>query len=310
MRIPLMLGIAIIGGLLLGFALGFFAGKYTPPAPYHFLSSETTAMEQDKFLENQKYLRTNHYPLRDDLLIAIGNESVAVYFEDLTTGSWMGIRERDVFRGASLLKVVTIGTALRAVNDEKLRLEQQVTLNPNLRDGRFGVLYASAENRTFTVAELISAAAVASDNTAANALHNLTGTEAWLDTFEGMGMPNLQTDGSYVGVNAKGYGNLLRSLYHSSYLRRKHSDHLLNLLAHTEFADALTQGVPPGVEVAHKIGVYTVAGNTSEKQYHDCGIIYTEHPYILCVMTRGMPEQDAKRLIATISKKTYDYRMQ
>jgi hypothetical protein len=69
----------------------------------------------------------------------------------------------------------------------------------------------------------------------------------------------------------------------------------------------LASGVPASVPVAHKIGVFTVPNDPTQKQYHDCGIVYTEHPYILCVLTRGMPEDTARTLITDISETVYAY---
>lgn len=306
----------VLVALVLGFLAGVFATRAAWPTPtaqpsnYSFLAPEVARLDLAAFNEQQRYYHAYYTPLRTQLREATPDDgTVAVYFEDLTTGEWIGIEERTPFRGASLLKIVTIATTLRAISDGTLAFDTRLPLAPGNRDDRFGSLYDAQPNATFTVEELIAAAATSSDNTAANALHAATGMGAWWETFQGLGLPPIPLDENitYVAVTAKGYSTALRNLYYSGYLRRRNSEYLLSLLAHTEFTDALSRGVPTNVPVAHKIGVYTVPNDPSQKQYHDCGIVYTEHPYILCVLTHGIPEEEAKSHIARISTIVYTY---
>ena len=48
-------------------------------------------------------------------------------------------------------------------------------------------------------------------------------------------------------------------------------------------------------------------GGTPEHELHDCGIVYyPEHPYFLCVMTRGGDRPKLAAAIADVSKVAYD----
>lgn len=91
-------------------------------------------------------------------------------------------------------------------------------------------------------------------------------------------------------LTVKEYASFFRILFNSSYLSADNSERALNLLAHTEYHDALPS--PQGVVVAHKFGE---AGTENiERQLHDCGIVYLpDHPYLACIMTRG---RDAEKL--------------
>ena len=60
--------------------------------------------------------------------------------------------------------------------------------------------------------------------------------------------------------------------------------------------------------VAHKFGERGIIGQDGieQKQLHDCGIIYyPNHPYILCVMTRGYKLAELEEIVRTVSKNIY-----
>jgi hypothetical protein len=63
--------------------------------------------------------------------------------------------------------------------------------------------------------------------------------------------------------------------------------------------------------VAHKFGEHrnaTVSGEIAETELHDCGIIYyPEHPYFLCIMTKGENLPSLESVISSASKLVYTY---
>jgi hypothetical protein len=67
----------------------------------------------------------------------------------------------------------------------------------------------------------------------------------------------------------------------------------MELLTETKFKQGLVAGVPAGVRVAHKFGLFSVldpvtVGQVNSRQLHDCGIVYKKNdPYLLCVMTKS-----------------------
>jgi hypothetical protein len=75
-----------------------------------------------------------------------------------------------------------------------------------------------------------------------------------------------------------------------------------------EYKDGLIAGVPSNITISHKFGEREL---TDEKgnvvnQLHDCGIVYyPEHPYLLCIMTRGKNIDNLSRSISAISKIVY-----
>jgi len=103
----------------------------------------------------------------------------------------------------------------------------------------------------------------------------------------------------------------LRVLYNASYLTNEYSEKMMELLTQSEFKDGLAAGVPDNLKIAHKFGISTVFTSSEEissRELHDCGIIYhPDHPYILCVMTKGHSKlSDSEGIIKKISQNVYE----
>lgn len=106
-------------------------------------------------------------------------------------------------------------------------------------------------------------------------------------------------------MTVKEYASLFRVLFNASYLSREMSEKALQVLSQTDFKAGLVQGLPPNIIVAHKFGERQLANGVS--QLHDCGIVYfPNHPYLICIMTRGNNYQKLPGIISGISRLTYE----
>ena len=101
------------------------------------------------------------------------------------------------------------------------------------------------------------------------------------------------------------YSRFFRVLFNASYLNSQLSEKALGYLAETDFKDGLLLAVPSLVQVAHKFGEYS-DGEEYSKQLHECGIVYyPDHPYLLCIMTKGSSFEDTDKTISDISKTVF-----
>ena len=97
--------------------------------------------------------------------------------------------------------------------------------------------------------------------------------------------------------------SFFRILYNASYLTKDNSQKALDLLSKVDFTDGIRAGVPSSVKVANKFGEREV-GNII--QLHDCGIVYfKDHPYLLCIMSRGTDFTKLAASIKNISRLVY-----
>ncbi|MFH1364173.1 MAG: serine hydrolase [Candidatus Aenigmatarchaeota archaeon] len=276
---------------------------------YDFLSPYIADLTTKEFLEEQKEIAVYYKPLRilvADILEEKTEGDYGFYFEDLNSGAWIGINEKEKFNPGSLIKVTTIASILKKVENGDLNLDDKLEVLPEDLDYNFGDLALRGAGRALTVDELIEMTAKESDNTASNVLKRIVTIDDLVEASLSMGLPLrtfFKTDSQEANlISPKEYSNAFRSLYLSSYLRRPFSQMLLSDLSDTIFNSQLKAGIPSNVKVAHKIGIEEKTGS-----YHDCGIVYSNKYYLICIMSKNTNEAEANRIISKISQTVYNY---
>jgi len=323
----------LVASLLANFALIYMIGSREQPTNNRPLIEEITKsprtsnftlvsphiayMTREEFLDKQKNYIPSYTGLKLIMNETVKNKSkerdfkYGIYFEDLNTGAWVGINERDKFVPASLMKIPVVVGILKKVEDGGLTLDTKVTVHKEDVDNNYGELGGRGFEQNYTLFELINYTLYYSDNTALLSLRDSIDDADVIDAMIVLGItyktqveyPNSK-DG-LVFISPKDYSNIFRTLYYSGYLRRQHSQLMLELLASTSFKNGLPAGVPKNVTVSHKIGSFTREG---KPYYHDCGIIYApDKPYILCIMTSDLSLEESNQLMEKISKDAYDY---
>ena len=120
----------------------------------------------------------------------------------------------------------------------------------------------------------------------------------------GINVPENNPDAEFMTVRA--YSSFFRILYNSTYLNDELSSKALGILTKSDFKLALRKPIPNDIRVAHKFGERT-SSRSNLKQLHDCGIIYfPNHPYSLCVMTKGNDFNEQSEQISKISEIVYE----
>lgn len=241
---------------------------------------------------------------------AVGEITEAsVYFRDLKAGPWFGIRERQPFISASLFKVPVMIAVLRASEDDPRILLQKVTMS-GAYTGISNVEHADETiepGQEYTVTELIEKMILYSDNASTSMLMSVldaidTSHHAVDTVYGDLGVLSTRSAGL---LSTKSYASIFRILYNARYLSAPNSEYALSLLTRSAFRQGIHAGVPDDIEVAHKFGVHDIPGE-SEKQFHDCGIVYHPYrPYILCIFTRSVNTDFALRFIRDLSEKVY-----
>lgn len=249
----------------------------------------------------------NFVPLREKLnKYQNGTKnSFGIYFEYLPSGVSIGINEKDTFVLASLLKVPLVMAVYKQIEKGALKPDDILTIQEKNLDTKFGDLWKRGIGAKVTVQEAIRLALIDSDNTAKSLLFTTLPQGRLEDVFDYLDIP--KEFGEIPVVTPKNYSSILRSLYLSSYLPKKDSNEILELLTQTKFDDKIVAGIPEYIKVAHKIGVAYDIADFGKSTYTDCGIVYLpKRPYILCVMTRSS-EEDARKHMSEVSKIVYGY---
>lgn len=245
----------------------------------------------------------NFLPLRQRLrtLTSAHGDSFALYFEYLPTGTSIGIREKEEFAAASLIKIPVIMAYYR----QKDRLgdkigEKEITIEEKHIDKGSGTLWQKGVGAKIALKEVVRLAIVESDNTATRVLGDYVSDEDFTTVYEGLDI-DLKTGEDGTILTTKHYSSVLKALYFSAVLSKDHSQEILTLMTKTIYIDKLPAGVPNTVPVAHKVGVL------DKREYMDCGIVYIpKRPYLLCMVSFS-DEKTATERMSSISKEVYDF---
>ncbi len=313
----------IVGGIVLfgaGTCLGWFLDHNRETQTFTAIRASSTDYKFIdpllllKIPENQSFPKFQ--PLKDALSKYVSQASsskhvdVSVYVRDLNESNWIGINETEKFSPASMLKVVTLITVLHQAESDPTLLSSSVVIAASSTSvGQVPQDYYPPANpvqpgQTYTVQELLSHLIIESDNTANDALSALVGTNAIKQTYNDLQVP-LPDSADAAAVSPQDYSHIFRVLYSGTYLSHNLSEQALDLLSRTEFTAGLNQGVPTGTVVSHKFGERTDA-TTDVHELHDCGIVYyPDHPYFLCVMTKGADFPTLQGIIKDVSSITW-----
>lgn len=259
-------------------------------------------------------------PLREKLQAALDDEvgkrhvdSASVYYRELNTGESTGVNLQEKFYPASMNKIPVLIAAYKAAERKPGFLQTAITA-PTDADSNAEVEVkperSMAPGSTATVEEALNLMIKYSDNNAFYAMAKALDTDEFTSTFRDLGIPLRQsTKSSPDYLTAKDFAYFYRVLYSSTYLDREYSQRALKLLTQATYKKGLAAGVPSGIEVAHKFGIYTFTDDTgtSKRELHDCGVVYrSQSPYLLCVMTKGSGSlPDSESAIRRMSELVY-----
>jgi beta-lactamase class A len=240
----------------------------------------------------------------------------SVLFSDISQSAGFTLNADEEYNPASLLKVPTMMAYYQLAETNPNILSQRLTYNSSTDEDLQENIVSPIQlkkGETYSVEELIEHMIKYSDNNAAtmlvNNLNDIGHPDAFNSLFQQMGINQIDLNSDYITIRA--YSLFFRVLYNSTYLSRDMSERAMDLLTQTDFSKGIEAGVPNNTEVAQKFGEFTLEdqhGNVVERELHNCGIVYyPDHPYLLCVMTKGGNFTDLEGVISEVSKTVYQY---
>ena len=209
---------------------------------------------------------------------------------------------------ASMIKLVVLTALLEQCASGDLSLDDTLTIADSDIVYGSGVLQGCS-GQTYTLRELAGYMISESDNIAANMLIDLLGMDAVNEKARELGLDGSSLQRKMMDTEAQEQGlenmmssddiaEILTLAATGKLVDQASSDFALQAL-HEQGIDAgLAAGTGYEVPVAHKTGELINAEN-------DGGIIYTASPYVLVVMTDGVPNGEGIALITEISRLAY-----
>lgn len=261
--------------------------------------------------ENQRELANFKNKVEENIHTQIEEGDIneaAMYFRDLNNGPWIGMNEQIEFAPASLLKIPLMMSYFKIAEKNPKVLKTVLTTKKLESNYPAGFLPESkiTPGALYTVEELIRYMIVYSDNDAAGSLleNQFMNENEFYRVYKDLNIYDHMDINNEDSMSVQTYASFFRILYNASYLSKDYSEMALKLLTQTQFDQGIEKPIPKSIKVAHKYGLRVLQLN--QIQLHDCGIIYyPNHPYLLCVMTRGSDFQRINDAIASISELVY-----
>jgi beta-lactamase class A len=255
---------------------------------------------------------------------ALGNITAAsAYFADFNTAKFSSTNGALTYYPSSLTKIPIMMAYYELAETSPDILNQKITYpvgSADLNDSQeTKPAVPLVPGQSYTVEDLIEHMIEYSDNNAAGLLFT-AGDQNTQDTitsvYNDLHIPieSSVTAANFDFITPQEISALFRVLYNATYLSRPYSEKALELLSQVSFTQGIVAGVPSSTIVAHKFGIVGITTNGIEmsRELHDCGIIYApNHPYLLCIMTRGPATSPAslstmEGVIASISSAVYN----
>ncbi|MCY7377822.1 MAG: class A beta-lactamase-related serine hydrolase [Gemmatimonadaceae bacterium] len=257
---------------------------------------------------------------------AVPGAEVAVSYRDLATGDSIDLGADVDFHAASTMKIPVMLEVVRAAEQQRLGLAQEILLinrfhsivdgspySLNAADDGDSSMYARVGHRV-AVRELLERMIVRSSNLATNALIALVGADRATAAARALGASRIRVlrgvedqkafDAGLINTTTSAdLAVLLRRIERGEGLRPSSASLMKDVLLRQEFNDEIPAGVPAGTAVAHKTGSITAT-------LHDAAIVYPpgRAPYVLVVLTRGIPsEAVARALIVDVSRLVWQH---
>ncbi len=315
--------------LTIGFGFGFFVEKKQAEALYLPVPTFRSVRERNNsrplinplllcdFSDNKQSIQllSVHQVLEQYIASQPRSQlsDISIYIRGLKPGTWLGINEDEKYSPASLLKVPTMIAAYKVAEKTPGFLSRRVTYSGLFDENQLEdikPIKTLQPGKSYTVEELVEYMIKYSDNNARQLLHDLIDPNDLAGVYSDLGVALPSSPSEVDFMSAKTYSFFFRTLYNATYLTSEDSEHALELLSTVDFSGGVRAGVPSSTLVANKFGERTVfqADNSTvkERELHDCGMVfYPDHPYLICVMTKGKDFQYLSGVIEQISRIAY-----
>ncbi|MGE5599567.1 MAG: serine hydrolase [Bacteroidota bacterium] len=224
-----------------------------------------------------------------------------IYFKDLKSGASFGINHGQAFPAASCIKVPLVLYVNELVYYKKLDWQDKIVYSSDLdwQGGAGALQFFAQDGDKYSLRVLSNLAITISDNIATRMILRHVGKNNFIRYLKSMGAWTAYPNGENKSTPRD------MALYVEAVInfakRSPDGRRLLDDMANPIWHVGLPGRLPDWVTVAHKEGDLTGVAA-------DIGVVYGSRPYILAVMSTGVPGEDVGfGNIAALSKLAYDY---
>ena len=211
---------------------------------------------------------------------------VGFYYKDLTTGEEFGYQENDQYKAASVIKLPIFMCVAKWIAEGKASWDDRIKVAHESKVPICGALTLFSDEPMVDLKTLCKLMISLSDNCATNLLITHFGIPAYKEEFQRLGLKDtvlarILFDPSPITGNLRNYivpkemGMLLEQVYRRTFINEEVSAFIEEVLLLQQITHKIPGYLNYTVEIAHKTG-------EDEDISLDVGIVFTEHPFILC----------------------------
>jgi len=236
---------------------------------------------------------------------------IGLVIRDLDSGWTFQVNPDKLFPAASMVKVPIMAACLKAAEEGRLSLRDDLTLKRSDKATGSGVLRRKATGSAYTIEQLVELMVTQSDNTAANMLIDLLGFDYLNQTFREMGLERTNLSRKMMDFRSRDKGienytsaremaDILEMIYRKGCVDSSVSEKSLGFLKSQKVNDRIPKLLPKDTIVAHKTGLERMV-------CHDAGIVFTDNGnFLISAFTRSTSgSSTAKRFISSVSSLVY-----
>lgn len=162
-------------------------------------------------------------------------------------------------------------------------------------------LYQEAEKGNLDLSdyrELAEAMGKRSDNVAFNQLVKVLGEGKIQQAIDLLGMKGTSFEKNET--TPQDMALFFQGLYSGGSVSHEHREEIFSFLTDTIYEDRIPVGVPEGIKVVHKIG-------TEIGSFSDAGIVFSERPFILVIISKNARESEANEVLPEIARAIWEF---
>lgn len=232
---------------------------------------------------------------------------VAMYYHPLEGGCTQMMNENEPMIAASVIKIPIMVEAFRQFESGEHSPEEIHVLRDEEKKPSCGALNRMHAGLEVTLRDLVELMIVLSDNTATNILIDLLGIERVNETMRGLGLKATvlrrklfdsvgAANGLRNTVGARDIGILLEKMYAGELVSEAASREMLDILRSQRLNGKMPFFIKSrGIACAHKTG-------EDDGITHDVGIVFSQHPFVLCMLSNDTDVPTFERLIQDITR--------
>ena len=220
---------------------------------------------------------------------------LALYYQNLVTGQSYSYQSTDVFSAASTIKLPLVLYVYELAAQNQINLHEKLTFKSHHYYGGSGVIQNDPIGTQYSIKELVEKSVVHSDNIAFNMLREKVGQANFIHYANSIGGTVVYPSGRNQ-TTAKDLSVYLQHLWNFSKKNPELGYELIHLLKNTVYQETVAKSVNPK-DVAHKVGYLPTS-----LVYNDAAIVYDDQPYILVVMTQGIPVGQDVHFISNLAE--------